>query len=110
MEFDKAQVDSSMLVSIDLKVFQMKLLQKTLIALFDILANNVSFYDQYSKHFKTSLVTQADAQPKKIAKPKPNDPRKSMEVRVNSSCLSMEMRDFDGSLITEICIVGFEYK
>ena len=33
-----------------------------------------------------------------------------MEIVVNSSCLSLEMRDFDESLITEILIAGFDYR
>lgn len=33
-----------------------------------------------------------------------------MEILINSSCLSLEMRDFDETLITEILIGGFEFK
>ena len=53
-----------MKVEIELKVFKVKLEQQKLIALFDILANNVSYTDVHSKHFKQSLVTQADQQVK----------------------------------------------
>ncbi len=49
-----------MTVMMELKVFKIVLHQLTLIALFDILANNVSYSDKYSEHFKSSLVTQAD--------------------------------------------------
>jgi hypothetical protein len=33
-----------------------------------------------------------------------------MEVVILSSCLSLEMQDFNHVLITEICIVGFEFS
>jgi hypothetical protein len=58
--FDLNQVNTAMNVQMELKVFNIILRQTTLIALFDILANNVSFNDEYSAHFKLSLATQAD--------------------------------------------------
>lgn len=106
--FDLNQVDTAMNVQMELKVFSIILRQATLIALFEILANNVSFNDEYADHFKLSLVTQADEvveQPKAVAK----SSRKSMEVTIISSCLSLEMRDFDSSLIVEIVIVGLQF-
>ena len=60
-DFDHRQLDTSMKVEIELKAFKVKLQQDTLISMFDILANNISFDDEFSRHFKTTLVIEADA-------------------------------------------------
>ena len=61
-----------------------------------MLNNNVLFRDQYSDHFKKSLISQADSVEKKTYIPAYDEsrPDKMMtDLRIKANCLSLEMRD-----------------
>ena len=109
---DLSQLDLSVKVTISLKIFKVVLNQATLIRFFDLLNNNILFKDKYSDQFEISLSSQADSPNKKAHVPPYNSLRQdkmTVDLKVKAKCLSLEMRDFNKSLISEVCIVGLEF-
>jgi hypothetical protein len=77
-----------------------------------MLNNNVIFKDKYSEHFSASLISQADSLEKKTYIPPYHESRPDkmmVDLRVKANCLSLEMRDLKNELISEVCIVGFDF-
>jgi len=77
------------------------------------LNNYVLYTDKYTDHFKSSLITQADSLEKKAYIPPYHESRPDkmqVDLRIKANCLSLEMRDLANLLISEVCIVGFDFQ
>lgn len=79
--------------------------------IFDILNNNFLLKDDYQAHFEQTLRSKADEdESQKPAKKQVlNLDRKSLQMSITASVLSLDLRDDQNSLISDICIVGFEF-